>query len=151
MSGSNLIDRIKHLFSKPQRISREDLQLLSALDEPKEPTPTLAYALVLMQAARADNTVADVERASVASILTKKMGVPSRDIEALLSQAESLLASGAGMDVLAGSLRETLNDEEKKLLLSRVKGIVGSDGFTSPIEEQIVIRIANLLNISPES
>ena len=150
MSLPDIIQRILALFKKKQQLTREDLQLLRSLDEPKEINPALAYALVLMQAARADNVVEPVERASVTSILTKKLGVPPRDVDALLDQADAMLRSGAGLDALAGHLRDSLSLDDKKMLLARVKGIVSSDGFISPIEDQIVLRVAQLLNIDPE-
>lgn len=150
VSLPDIIQRILALFKKKQQLTREDLQLLRSLDEPKEINPALAYALVLMQAARADNVVEPVERASVTSILTKKLGVPPRDVDALLDQADAMLRSGAGLDALAGHLRDSLSLDDKKMLLARVKGIVSSDGFISPIEDQIVLRVAQLLNIDPE-
>lgn len=149
MSGLNIFERISQLFKK-QEITREDLQLLRSLEQPKDTNPALAYALVLLNAANADHQIHDAEKASIASILTKKLNVPPREVETLLHQAEAMLRSGAGLGIISSYLRDSLSPEEKQLMLERVKGIISADGFVSPIEESIVERVAGLLNISKD-
>ena len=150
MSGLYIFERLSNLFKKNEQLTHEDLQLLRSIEQPKDPNPALAYALVLLNAAGADNEIHEAERASIASILTKKLEVPARDTEILLRQAGELLRSGAGLEIFSSYLRGSLSLEEKQMMLQRVKGIVEADGFVSPIEEQVVVRVAALLDIPYE-
>ncbi len=111
----------------------------------------LAACAILVEAAYADESFSEEERAHLIELVRNRFGLVRREAEELLELAERQRMSSVEMGQLAGLIAEHLSDQEKEKLLVELWQLVYSDGVLTEHEVAFLEDVAKLLHVDPET
>lgn len=123
----------------------------------KEEAPTenadaeleLAFAALLVEAARVDESYDDGEKAIIEKALKKRFGLSDADASALRGRAEA--AQDAATDIHRFTkTAKSMGREEKIELIEELWEIVLSDGTRDPYEETLIRQICGLIYVDDQ-
>ncbi len=127
------------LFSRFQRQSD------SPQTEDGEPLH-LAFAALLVEAARADEKYEPHEIAIIDRALKTKFALSEEDAAALRAKAETIQENAVDIQRFTRVAKE-MSPEEKIGLIEELWGIILSDGDRDPFEDTLVRRICGLIYV----
>lgn len=119
--------------------------------EPSQPKPEfdplqLAFAALLVEAARADETYAGDEVAIIDRSLRNKFSLSDAEAAALREKAEAVQENATDIQRFTRIAKE-MSQEEKIGLLEEIWEIVLSDGERDSFEDTLVRRICGLIYV----
>jgi len=106
----------------------------------------LAFAALLVEAARADEVYAQHEIAIIDRALKKKFACTDGEAAALRSEAETVQDNATDIQRFTRVAKE-MNREEKISLLEEIWEIILSDGERDSFEDTLVRRICGLIYV----
>jgi len=112
------------------------------------PDLRLAMAVLLVEVARADQTVAAGERAFAARVLEHFLGLAAPDAEALLARAEETARHANDFFAFTTVLNERLARPQRIALVEQMWQLALGDGDACPEEMQTISRLAGLLHLT---
>ncbi|HOP19538.1 MAG TPA: TerB family tellurite resistance protein [Parvularculaceae bacterium] len=134
-----MFDRLKSLFSP------------KTAEPSQAPSPELAVAALLIEAARADEQYTDSEKALVEAALCEQFALSKEDAAALRQKAEAAQAEAMDLHQFT-KVAKNMPASEKIALVERLWIIVLSDGTRDPHEDTLVRSVCGLIYVSdPES
>jgi uncharacterized tellurite resistance protein B-like protein len=114
---------------------------------PRERALTAAAAL-LLAVAESDRHFAPEEDRLIRHILLRDLGVPEGDMNALLDEARKTYEEKVDFFELTTLVNHQFNREEKMKVLDLLWQVVFADGVLEAHEDQLMHRLAELLNLS---
>src|SRR3978361_1412796 len=131
-----MFDQILKLLSapEPKTGSRDDLHT--------------AVAVLLVEAARRDDTFDGVERATIERLLGEKFGLSTEATRQLLSHAESTADRTSQLHPFTRRAVERMGPQERIRLIEMLWEVAYADGILDPEEDALVRRIAGLVYVS---
>lgn len=109
----------------------------------------LAFAALLVEAARVDENYDDAEIVIIERSLKKRFGLSDADAAALRARAEA--AQGAATDIHRFTkTAKSMSREEKIELIEELWEIVLSDGDRDPYEETLIRQICGLIYVDDQ-
>ena len=109
----------------------------------------LAFAALLVEAARIDEDYSEKEMAIIENALTKRFGLSSGDASALRAKAEAA-QSGATDIQRFTKIAKAMSRAEKIELIEELWEIVLSDGARDPYEETLIRQICGLIYVDDQ-
>lgn len=109
----------------------------------------LAFAALLVEAARIDEDYADKERAIIERALKKRFELSDADAAALRQRAEAVQEGAADIQRFT-KVAKAMTRPEKIELIEELWEIVLSDGERDPYEETLIRQICGLIYVDDQ-
>lgn len=110
-----------------------------------------AVAALLVEAARADETFDDRERAIIDKALAAKFELTAENAAAVRAEGERIQEQATDIQRFT-RIAKTMDHEEKVALIEKLWEVVLSDGERDPYEDALIRRICGLIYVSdPQS
>ena len=132
-----MIDRLLKLIAAPEPPDTVDAQ-----------DGRLALAVILVEAARADDVYDEAEVAQIDRVLVRSFGLSPFEAVALRREAEQVQAEAVDLVRFTRVLKRTVPHEDRAAVLESVWEVVLSDGVRDPDESVLLRRLAALLYVS---
>jgi uncharacterized tellurite resistance protein B-like protein len=131
-----MFDQILKLLTSPEPKSgeRDDLQI--------------AVAVLLVEAARRDDTFDSVERAAIERLLSEKFALSAEATRHLLTQAEATADRTSQLHPFTRLAVERMDPQQRIRLIEMLWEVAYADGILDPEEDALVRRIAGLVYVS---
>jgi uncharacterized tellurite resistance protein B-like protein len=135
-SGRGVFDQILKLLASPEPKSggRDDLQI--------------AVAVLLVEAARRDDTFDAIERAAIERLLSDKFALSADATRQLLAQAESTADRTSQLHPFTRLAVERMDPAQRIRLIEMLWEVAYADGVLDPEEDALVRRVAGLIYVS---
>jgi uncharacterized tellurite resistance protein B-like protein len=129
-------------------------RLLSLLNGPattrQAPDEQLSVALLLLELARADFEMPEVERRRILELLAQRYGLDAAQAEALLQQAQGEEREAVSLFDYVQALNARLLPAGKVELMELLWEVAYADGRLDPHEEHLLRKLAGLLYVPDE-
>jgi len=116
------------------------------------PTPAvrlpLATCVVLLEAAQADDTFTDAERAHIRDVLRERFALGPEEADELLREATAASRDSTGLFRFTRAINEGFTPEEKRAVITEVWRIFYSDGVLTGHEDHLAHHLGKLLNLN---
>jgi uncharacterized tellurite resistance protein B-like protein len=107
-----------------------------------------AVAVLLVEAARRDDTFDDIERSKIEQLLSYKFELSPDATRELLAAAEATADRTAQLYPFTRLAVERMSPEQRVRLIEMLWEVVYADGVLDPEEDALVRRIAGLIYVS---
>ncbi|HEY4264766.1 MAG TPA: TerB family tellurite resistance protein [Micropepsaceae bacterium] len=131
-----MFDQILKLLGSPEPKSahRDDLQI--------------AVAVLLVEAARRDDTFDAIERAAIERLLSDKFALSPDATRQLLAQAEATADRTSQLHPFTRLAVERMDPQQRIRLIEMLWEVAYADGILDPEEDALVRRVAGLIYVS---
>lgn len=110
----------------------------------------VAVAALLVEASQIDRQVTGDERNAVAAAIMRRFGMTSETVAQLVATAEAQFAETLDDWVFTEALREGYAYPERVEILGLLWEVVYADGTLSALEDELVHRVAQQLDIAED-
>jgi uncharacterized tellurite resistance protein B-like protein len=125
--------------------------LMRLLDSPT-PAPAadlrLSVAVLLLEAARQDDTFDARERATIEALLTGRFGLSQAECVALMAAAEARAGQLTQLHGHTSIIAQAMSPGERIQLIEMLWDVAYADGVLDPEEDLLIRRIAGLIYVS---
>lgn len=135
-----MFDRLQSLF---QSLVRHDDDTDFAPDDPR-----VAVAALCLQVMDADGVVHEAEREKLNTLLRDTYQLSQHDLDALLAAGKRAENEAIDYFRFTSDLKRHLDHDQRRHLVGALWDLVYADGERSEIEDHVVWRIAELLEVS---
>jgi len=129
-------------------------RLLRLLDGRESPNTTpsdedlrIAVAALLVETARMDQRFGDAERTVIASLLTKRFGLPAASVSSLIQRADKRASDLVQYFPFTHNINQKMTQQEKAEFVEMLWRIAYADGVLDPHEDQLIRQIAGLIHV----
>ncbi|MDR3416296.1 MAG: TerB family tellurite resistance protein [Nevskia sp.] len=133
-----MLDRLLGLLSGTAPAARE------------QPSEQLSVALLLLELARADFEVPDVELAKIRDLLTQRYGLDAAQAGALFERARAAGQETVSLYDYVQTLNTRLDPAGKRGLMEMLWQVAYADGRLDKYEEHLLRKLAGLLYVSDD-
>ena len=116
----------------------------------EEPSEQLAVALLLLELARSDFDVPEVEINKVRDLLAQRYQLDPAQAEALLQQAQATEQEAVSLFDYVKTLNARLDNTAKREVMQMLWQVAYADGRLDKYEESLLRKLAGLLYVSDE-
>ena len=107
----------------------------------------LAEAALMFHVIAVDGIVDDEERERLSELLSSKYGLSARDTETLISEARAADHEAIDLYAFTRTLRRVMDQDQRLQLIRNLWEMVFADGVVHELEDNIVWRVAELLDV----
>lgn len=136
------------MLGKLKGLLRNTLGDTVAVEESLEHDVQLACAVLLIDAARADDEEHHVELRAVEDLLRQRFDLAPEETTALVAHAREKLDHAVALQGFTRQLMDALDEAERGQLVGMLWEVVYADGKLDAWEEHLVRRIADLLYVT---
>jgi uncharacterized tellurite resistance protein B-like protein len=125
--------------------------LMRLLDTPAAaPAPDLrlSVAVLLLEAARQDDTFDARERAKIESLLTSRFALSQAECAALMTAAEVRASQMTQLHGYTNHIAQAMSPDERVHLIEMLWDVAYADDLLDPEEDLLIRRIAGLIYVS---
>jgi uncharacterized tellurite resistance protein B-like protein len=127
--------------------------ILKLLTAPEPPTPRhdqlqIAVAVLLVEAARMDDTFGDAERATIERLLSAKFELSPEATRQLMEAAESTAERSHQLHPFTRLAVERMTPQQRLRLIEMLWEVAYADGVLDPEEDALLRRVAGLIYVS---
>jgi uncharacterized tellurite resistance protein B-like protein len=125
--------------------------LMRLLDSPTPPHAQdlrLSVAVLLLEAARQDDTFDARERATIEALLTGRFGLSQAECTALMAAAEARTGQLTQLHGHTSQIAQAMSPDERIQLIEMLWDVAYADGVLDPEEDLLIRRIAGLIYVS---
>jgi uncharacterized tellurite resistance protein B-like protein len=108
----------------------------------------LAQAALMFHVIAVDGTVTDEERGALTRIVSRYFGLGGDDVSRLIEEARQADSEAIDLYGFTRTLKRELDAEERLELIRNLWKMVYADGVVHEFEDNIVWRVAELLDVS---
>lgn len=109
----------------------------------------LAAAALLVHVCTVDGAMADSERSSLATLLSRELGLTAIETSALVDAAIGAEAGASDLSEFTDVLRASLSAADRERIVTMMWSLVAADGRNHEFEETTVDRATRLLGLQP--
>lgn len=131
---------------------------IKAALEPKTAVPAdvehqlrLATGALLLEMCRADFKIMPEERQSIADSIKETFKLSPDETRELMDEAESESECAVSLQIYTSLIADYSTTEQKSRLIQDLWRVAFADGELHALEENLVIRVASLINVSAKS
>ncbi len=125
------------------------MRILSAPDAPAQhPDLRLSVAVLLIEAARQDDTFDAKERAVIARLLTEKFALTPDECAELLAAGEAKARQSTQLHGHTSAIFAQMTPQERVSLIEMLWEVAYADGVLDPEEDLLIRRVAGLIYVS---
>ena len=108
----------------------------------------LAVAALLVHLTLVDGVISTAERAQLTAVLRRQFDIDADDAAELIALAVEKDHEAVDLYGFTSVLNRAMSDEERALVVEMMWDVVYADGVAGELEDNIVWRAADLLNVS---
>lgn len=135
------------MISTLQTFLKKHLLAADAVQEDDDLALEITTATLLMEVARADSRVTDVERRTVSRILEQQFTLPAEVTWQITETAEREAEQATSLYPLTRKINEECSAEDKARIIRMLWQVTCSDGHIDDLEEHLVRKVAGLLHV----
>lgn len=124
------------------------LRMLKAPSPPSRPDLRMSVAVLLLEAARQDDTFDSRERAVIAALLTRKFELTEQECEALLEAGAVRAAQMVQLHGHTSHVFEEMTPPERVGMIEMLWEVAYADGVLDPEEDLLIRRISGLIHVT---
>ncbi len=124
------------------------MRLLDSPTPPPAPDLRLSVAVLLLEAARQDDTFDAREQATIATLLTGRFGLSQAECAALMAAAEARAGQLTQLHGHTSQIAQAMSPDERIQLIEMLWDVAYADGVLDPEEDLLIRRIAGLIYVS---
>ena len=124
------------------------MRMLKAPEPQRRPDLRLSVAILLLEAARQDDSFDSHERAVIADLLTRKFDLSEQECEALLEAGAVRAAQMVQLHGHTSHVFEQMTPEERIGMVEMSWQVAHADGVLDPEEDLLIRRIAGLIHVT---
>jgi len=128
-------------------VFRQLMRTLQAPANQRDPDPKLSVAVLLVEAARQDDTFEPQERQVIEQLLARKFDLSTEECLALVEAAERRVAEMVQIHGHTRDVFETTTPIERINLIEMLWEVAYADGVLDPEEDLLIRRIAGLIAV----
>ncbi|MGV6802551.1 MAG: tellurite resistance TerB family protein [bacterium] len=117
----------------------------SQTDQPTQQQEQLAFAALLVEAARSDENYTSDEEKTITRILQKQFSLALQDAIALREQAQAAQEKALDLYQFSSQIKNKFTPEEQISLIESMWEIILTDGQRDPYEDMLMRRLAGLI------
>ena len=110
--------------------------------------PKLAAAVLLVDAARADESYSDVDRERVAAILKHRFHLSDEEVASLQALAEERAEESVNLHGFTSQVKDNWSEDERIGLIELLWEVAYADGQIHAYEDHLVRRVAGLIYVT---
>lgn len=114
----------------------------------ERPDETLSTALLLLELARADLDVAEVEQLKIRELLAARYGLDDAALDRLLAEARARGEQAVSLYDFVQALNARLDPAGKSELMTMLWEVAYADGRLDKYEESLLRRLAGMLYVT---
>ena len=114
-------------------------------------TPQLAMAQLLLEMARADLRMGDMEMVTIRRHLAAAYGLDDEALDGLIASATNNVEKAVSLHRTVQVINGSLGVEDKNKLIRALWQVAYADGRLDPYEEALLRRLADLLFVSHDN
>lgn len=107
-----------------------------------------AIAALLVEAARMDQQFGEVERDTIAGLLTKRFEIDGKEAGKLIEAANERMSGSAHYFPFTHEINTNMSAEEKVEVIEMLWSVAYADGTLDPHEDQLIRQIAGLIHVT---
>ena len=111
----------------------------------------LATGALLLEMCRADFKIMPEERQSIANSIKDTFDLTADETRELMSEAETESECAVSLQIYTSLIADYSSKEQKLQLIEDLWRVAYADGELHALEENLVIRVASLIDVSPRS
>jgi uncharacterized tellurite resistance protein B-like protein len=123
------------------------MRYLKAPEPPRRQDLRLSVAVLLVEAARQDDTFDAGERAGIQNLLTRKFDISADECRVLLAAAETRASEMVQMHSHTSAVFEQMEYEDRVQLVEMLWEVAYADGVLDPEEDLLIRRISGLMYV----
>lgn len=123
------------------------LKLLSAPQAPKVPDLKLSVAVLLLEAARQDDSFDEKERGAIRHLLTTRFDLSPEECAQLMVAGETRTAQMVQIHGHTSAIAEAMTPGERTHLIEMLWEVAYADSVLDPEEDLLIRRIASLIYV----
>ena len=124
------------------------LRLVQAPQMQRTPDLRLSVAVLLIEAARQDDSFDAKERAVIAELLTQKFELSSEECARLMAESESHAKELVQLHGHTSDIFEQMTPKERVGLIEMLWEVAYADGVLDPEEDLLIRRVAGLIYVT---
>ena len=131
---------------------------IKAVLEPETAVPAdvehqlrLATGALLLEMCRADFKIMPEERQSIANAIKETFKLSPEETRELMAEAESESECAVSLQIYTSLIADYSSTEQKLRLIEDLWRVAFADGELHALEENLVIRVASLIDVSSKS
>ena len=124
------------------------MRVLSAPEPERAPDLRLSVAVLLVEAARQDDSFDEKERAVIRRLLTEKFALSAGECDELLKAGEARAREITQLHGHTSAVFEQMTPEERVSLIEMLWEVAYADGVLDPEEDLLIRRVAGLIYVS---
>jgi uncharacterized tellurite resistance protein B-like protein len=124
------------------------LRMMKAPEVPRRQDLRLSVAVLLVEAARQDDTFDANERAGIQNLLARKFDLKPEECRVLLAAAETRASEMVQMHSHTSAVFEQMDYEDRVQLVEMLWEVAYADGVLDPEEDLLIRRIAGLMYVT---
>jgi uncharacterized tellurite resistance protein B-like protein len=124
------------------------LRLLSAPEPPRAPDLRLSVAVLLLEAARQDDTFDARERSMIETLLTSRFDLSPQECAAIMAAGEARANQMVQLHGHTSEIADQMTPQERIGLIEMLWDVAYADGVLDPEEDLLIRRIAGLVYVS---
>ena len=128
-------------------VFRQLMRTLQAPAPQRDPDPRLSVAVLLVEAARQDDTFDAKERAVIEQLLARQFGLSAEECRALTDAAEKRVGEMVQIHGHTSEVFESTTPSERIRLIEMLWEVAYADGVLDPEEDLLIRRIAGLIAV----
>jgi len=132
-----MLDRIRKLFA-------DDAPVADVTDV----DPKLAAAVLLVDAARADEKYGAEEKARVSAILGARFGLADEEVGSLLSLAEEKAENSVNLHRFTSTVKDNWDEDVRIRMIELLWEVAYADGKIHSYEDHLIRRVAGLIYVT---
>jgi uncharacterized tellurite resistance protein B-like protein len=140
--ADDMIDILKRFFSPTNENS------WGSTGKNNDQEVLVAVCALFLEMGRIDGTFSQQETAVVVGLLTKKYGLASDHVDALMAEADRELKDSVDLWQFARVINDNFDNARKVKLIERLWRIVYLDGKMDEHEHYLMNKLSNLLRLS---
>jgi uncharacterized tellurite resistance protein B-like protein len=117
---------------------------------PSEDDTKLAVAALLVEAARMDETFSDSERATIATLLSKRFGLSDHDVSALMERAGKSIGGPTEYYRLTHNINLAMSAKDRAEVIEMLWRVAYADGVLDGREVQLIRQVAGLIDVTDQ-
>ena len=110
----------------------------------------VACAVLLVEMARADKSVARQEGQAVVALMAVQFGIPEDRMPALIETAMAARKAQGKLDEFVRCINQGFSASQKQRLLAMIWKVVLADGSVDKYEERLAVQMKSRLQLSDE-
>lgn len=136
-----MLDTLKTFLTNSKTVESADA---------KAPSTQIASAALLVEAALADGTFDEAERAHVKDVLVHLFALSESELDAVMEDAIECVAQSNQMYGFARAVKDNLEYDRRVELMQMLWEVVYADGSLDDFEANLVRRVSGLLYVTDQ-